>query len=80
VAAGFDGHGDLNGVVKSYDPRRGVGELTRDDGRPDVSVFSSEVERAGLAGLAAGQRLSFTVQTDALRKRSFAVGLVMLAR
>lgn len=66
------------GAVKSYDARRGMGELSRDDGGADVAVFVSEVERAGLATLAVGQRLNFAVQTDKLRKRSFAIRLELL--
>lgn len=68
----------MNGWVKSYDQRRGMGELSRDDGGADVAVYVSEVERAGLAELTAGQRLSFSVQTDRMRKRSFAVRLELL--
>jgi cold shock protein len=68
----------MNGAVKSYDSRRGMGEISRDDGGDDIAVFVSEVERAGLSGLAAGQRLSFTVQTDRMRKKSFAVRLELL--
>lgn len=68
----------MNGRVKSYDSRRGMGELSRDDGGADVAVFVSEVERAGLSGLAVGQRLSFGVQTDKMRKRSFAVKLELI--
>jgi CspA family cold shock protein len=68
----------LNGAVKSYDSRRGMGELSRDDGGADVAVFVSEVERAGLSGLNAGQRVSFAVQTDKMRKRSFAVRLELI--
>lgn len=55
-----------------------MGELARDDGGADVAVFVSEVERAGLATLTIGQRLSFAVQTDKMRKRSFAVRLELL--
>lgn len=66
------------GVVKSYDARRGMGELSRDDGGDDVPVFVSEVERAGLATLTVGQRLNFSVQTDSMRKRRFAVRLEVL--
>jgi len=66
------------GVVKSYDPRRGIGELTPDGGGADVVVYVSEVERAGIARLTAGERLSFTVQADKMRKRKFAVKLEML--
>lgn len=68
----------MNGAVKSYDARRGMGELTRDDGGGDIAVYVSEVERAGLAGLVVSQRLSFSVQTDRMRKRSFAVRLELL--
>lgn len=68
----------MNGAVKSYDSRRGMGELARDDGGADVAVFASEIERAGLATLTVGQRLSFAVQTDKMRKRSFAVRLEVL--
>ncbi|MBY0567358.1 MAG: cold shock domain-containing protein [Hyphomonadaceae bacterium] len=56
-----------------------MGELSRDDGGADVAVFVSEVERAGLATLAIGQRLSFSVQTDKMRKRSFAIRLEVCA-
>lgn len=68
----------MNGVVKSYDARRGMGELTREDGGGDIAVYVSEVERAGLADLTVGQRMSFSVQTDRMRRRSFAVRLEML--
>lgn len=68
----------MNGTVKSYDVRRGVGELTPENGSSDVAVFVSEVERAGLPSLSVGQRLSFSVQTDKMRKRSFAVRLELL--
>jgi len=66
------------GTVKSYDPRRGVGEVTPENGGAGVAVFVSEVERAGLAALTPGQRLSFSVQTDRVRRRSFAVRLEVL--
>lgn len=65
-------------VVKSYDSRRGVGELSPEGGGAAIAVFVSEVERAGLATLTTGQRLSYSVQTDRMRKRSFAVRLELL--
>jgi CspA family cold shock protein len=64
--------------VKSYDSRRGVGELAPEDGGAAIAVFVSEVERAGLATLTAGQRLSCSVQTDPMRKRTYAVKLELL--
>lgn len=66
------------GVVKAYDARRGLGQISREDGGVDVAVFVSEVERAGLANLEIGQRLSFTVQSDPQRKRRFAVRLELI--
>lgn len=63
------------GFVKSYDPRRGVGALMREDGGADVPVFVSEVERAGLGTLVVGQRLNFSIRNDRVGKRSFAVSL-----
>ncbi|MGE0740588.1 MAG: cold-shock protein [Hyphomonadaceae bacterium] len=64
--------------MKSYDARRGMGELSPDNGGADVAVFVSEVERAGLSALATGQRVSFAIQTDKMRKRSFAVRIELL--
>jgi CspA family cold shock protein len=68
----------VKGVVKNYDGRRGVGQLAPDGGGVDIDVFVGEVERAGLVTLEAGQRISFGVQTDRMRKRSFAVRLELL--
>jgi CspA family cold shock protein len=68
----------MKGVVKTYDGRRGAGRLTPDGGGQDVDVFVGEVERAGLVTLEAGQRIGFAIQTDRLRKRSFAVRLELL--
>ena len=66
------------GVVKSYDPKRGKGALTPDNGGVDIAVFASELERAGLTGLASGARLSFDVKADHALGRRFAVNLQML--
>ena len=62
------------GTVKSYDARRGAGQIASEDG-PDIFVHSSEVERAGLARLAPGDRLNFDIQTDRALGRTFAVNL-----
>jgi cold shock protein len=66
------------GVVKSYDPRRGVGMIAPARGGADIPVHVSEVERAGFTGLASGERLRFDVQTDRALGRSFAVNLARL--
>jgi CspA family cold shock protein len=61
------------GTVKSYDVRRGVGLITPARGGVDITVYVSEVERAGFSSLTSGDQLSFDVQRD--RMRSFAVNL-----
>lgn len=66
------------GIVKSFDARKGSGLITPDDGGPDLFVHVSEVERAGLARLSAGDRLSYDTQTDRALQRSFATNLALL--
>jgi CspA family cold shock protein len=80
MAAPDDGTGGrvVNGAVKSYDARRGQGLICPDKGGADISVHSNEVERAGFACLASGDRLSFDVKTDKALGRSFAVNLTRL--
>ena len=63
------------GNVKSYDARRGAGQISPVSGATDVPVYSSEVERAGLARLSPGDRLSFDIKTDHALGRRFAVNL-----
>lgn len=65
----------MDGAVKSYDARLGVGLICPDRGGVDIAVHASEVERAGFARLASGERLSFDVMTDKAQGRSFAVNL-----
>lgn len=61
------------GAVVTYDGRRGV--IAPDGGGDGVAVYASEVEHAGFAGLARGERLHFDVKTDKALGRSFAVNL-----
>ncbi len=53
--------GEGKGTVKFFNGQKGFGFIVRDDGGEDVFVHISAVERAGLAGLADGQPLSFTL-------------------
>lgn len=50
------------GTVKWFNPTKGYGFITPDDGGKDVFLHISAVERAGLSSVAEGQRLSFDVQ------------------
>ena len=53
--------GEGTGVVKFFNAQKGFGFVVRDDGGEDVFVHISAVEQAGLAGLAEGQPLGFTL-------------------
>lgn len=53
--------GEGKGTVKFFNAQKGFGFIVRDDGGEDVFVHISAVERAGLAGLADGQPLAFTL-------------------
>ena len=51
-----------NGIVKWFNPTKGFGFITPDEGSKDVFVHISAVERANLPGLAEGQRVQFELQ------------------
>jgi CspA family cold shock protein len=52
------------GVVKFFSTQRGFGFIAPEGGGKDVFVHISAVERAGLSGLAEGQRVTFELQRD----------------
>ena len=49
------------GKVKFFNTQKGFGFIQRDEGGEDVFVHISQVERAGLEGLAEGQELAFNL-------------------
>jgi cold shock protein len=53
--------GTGQGKVKFFNAHKGFGFIQRDEGGEDVFVHISQVERAGLAGLAEGQELQFNL-------------------
>ncbi|WP_319937612.1 cold-shock protein [Sphingomonas qomolangmaensis] len=53
--------GEATGVVKFFNAQKGFGFVVRDDGGEDVFVHISAVEQAGLASLAEGQPMGFTL-------------------
>ncbi|PSO32532.1 cold-shock protein [Bradyrhizobium sp. MOS002] len=63
------------GVVKWFNATKGFGFIQPDDGGQDVFVHISAVERAGLSGLAEGQKLSYELKVDSKRGKSSAENL-----
>ena len=52
------------GTVKWYSEQKGFGFIQPDDGSKDVFVHATALERAGLRGLAEGQKIAYELQTD----------------
>ena len=63
------------GTVKWFNGQKGFGFIQPDDGSKDVFVHISAVERAGLAGLAEGQKVNFEAKTDKMRGKVSAENL-----
>jgi cold shock protein len=60
------------GTVKFYNGQKGFGFIEPVDGGKDVFVHVSALERAGLDGLAEGQKLQFDLEQDAKGRSSAA--------
>jgi CspA family cold shock protein len=52
------------GTVKWFNSQKGFGFIQPDEGGADVFVHISAVERAGMASLHEGQKLSFELERD----------------
>lgn len=52
------------GTVKWYNETKGYGFIQPDAGGKDVFVHASALERAGLRGLAEGQKVSYDIESD----------------
>ena len=52
------------GIVKFYNTQKGYGFIQPDDGGTDVFVHATALERAGMSGLAEGQKVSFDTEVD----------------
>jgi CspA family cold shock protein len=63
------------GTVKWFNSAKGFGFIQPDSGGADVFVHISAVERAGLSGLAEGQKISYEEQRDPKRGKTSAENL-----
>lgn len=52
------------GTVKFYNGQKGFGFIAPDNGGNDVFVHATALERAGILGLAEGQKVSFDTAKD----------------
>lgn len=52
----------INGTVKFYNSTKGFGFITPDTGGKDAFVHVSALERAGMSGLADGQKVSYDLE------------------
>ena len=66
------------GTVKFYNGQKGFGFIQPDDGGKDVFVHASALERAGMLGLAEGQKVRFDTRSDP-RNGKVAVGTIEIA-
>jgi cold shock protein len=64
-----------SGTVKFFNSQKGFGFIEQDGGGPDVFVHVSAVERAGMRGLAEGQKLQFDIEADRKSGKSSATNL-----
>jgi CspA family cold shock protein len=67
------------GAVKWFNAQKGFGFIQPESGGPDVFVHISAVERAGLSGLAEGQKVSFELVVDKRSGKSSADQLQLQA-
>jgi cold shock protein len=66
------------GTVKFYSDQKGFGFIQPDDGGKDVFIHATALERAGMRGLAEGQKVSFDTKEDH-RSGKIAVGNIKAA-
>ena len=63
------------GTVKWFNSAKGYGFIQPENGSADVFVHISAVERAGMQGLADGQKVSYDEERDPRKGKTSAVNL-----
>lgn len=64
-----------SGTVKWFNPTKGYGFITPDEGGNDVFVHISAVEQSGMSTLHEGQKINYELQEDPKKGKSFAANL-----
>ena len=54
----------VNGTLNFFNHSRGFGLIATEDGRKDVFVHASALQRSGVAALNEGDKVSFEIQPD----------------
>lgn len=67
------------GTVKWYNSTKGYGFIAPEGGASDVFVHVSALERAGLPGLANGQKVNYELERDRKSGKDSAVNLAVVA-
>ncbi|HHY49569.1 MAG TPA: cold-shock protein [Alphaproteobacteria bacterium] len=58
------------GTVKFFNSQKGFGFIQPDDGTKDTFVHVTALERAGISGLAEGQKVSYDIEQGRDGKQS----------
>jgi len=66
------------GTVKFFNPSKGFGFITNDEGGKDVFVHISAVQASGLPGLNDGDKVSYDTEADSRGKGDKAVNLSLI--
>lgn len=62
AASQLKGIAMISGTVKFYNSTKGFGFITPESGGKDTFVHVSALERAGIAGLGEGQRVTYDLE------------------
>lgn len=65
----------MQGTVKFFNTAKGFGFICPDGGGKDVFVHISAVQNSGLETLNEGQVVSFEIENDERRSKSYAVNI-----